>query len=131
MASNGTIHPLWTTYSETADLGAQRGQGAGGIRAVDDLVHGGGRGERNDRRAVGYRLAYVDWAGHVLDAGAHHDSVAGRAGGNRLRVHDFDYHVWAQRGDSGNLGEELGIPRTTWGVYFGVGLHRDADVGAF
>ena len=45
-----------------------------GVCAVDDMVHGGWCRERDDRRAVGHFLAHVDWARHVLDAGAHHDS---------------------------------------------------------
>src|SRR5580658_9005583 len=54
VASDGAIDPFWTTYCEAADGCARRGGdfGEGGVRTVDDLVHGGRRCERNDRRAV-------------------------------------------------------------------------------
>src|SRR5271169_207486 len=94
--SYGPIYPLWTTYSETAGFGARRrcGHGEGGVRAMDNLVHGGGRRERNDRRTVGHFMAHVYWEGLVLDAGAHHDPDDWGFGGNRVRVHDFDGDVW-------------------------------------
>jgi hypothetical protein len=127
---DGTIDPFWTAYSETSDFGAGWRGGAGGVRAVADLVHGCGDCKRDDRRAVGHFVAHVDREGYVLDAGAHPDSIDGRACGNRLRLHDFDSDVWARYGDARGVGEDLGLSRAAGSVHSGVGMHRDADVGA-
>jgi hypothetical protein len=97
---------------------------------VADLVRGGGNPFQSHWRALGHFLAHVHWAGQLLDARAHPDSVERRAGGYRLRLHDSDDDIWRRCGGAERVGEDLGIPRTARGVHRGMGLRGDADVGA-
>ena len=80
--------------------------------------------------AVGHCVAHVDWARHVLDSCAHHDSDDRRAGGDCVRVYGFDGDVWARYREAGSIRKNLGISRAAGSVHCGVGLHCDADVGA-
>ena len=61
---------------------------------------------------------------------AHFDSIGGGAGGVCMRVDDFEHDVWKRCTGAKRVGENLGISRAAGGVHCGVGMHRDADIGA-